>query len=132
MTALSLFHPLYPARRPLQADGLFCAASGLILSLDADPIHGFMGMDTTLPIIVLGIGLLLYGAALFWYASNRSTERGFTITILSLNILWIVGSVVLLAADPFHFTTEGKWAVIILADVVGALAIWEFLGLRRL
>jgi hypothetical protein len=37
-----------------------------------------------------------------------------------------------LIADPFNFTTEGRWAILIIADAVGIFAVLEFVGLRRI
>jgi hypothetical protein len=52
--------------------------------------------------------------------------------IFALDILWVVGSILLLIADPLTLSNEGKWIVLILADAVGVFAVLEYFGLRRM
>jgi hypothetical protein len=52
--------------------------------------------------------------------------------VVAVNVAWVIASVILLIADPFPLTTEGKWFVLIIADAVGVLAVLQFIGARRL
>jgi hypothetical protein len=121
-----------PARLPLQVDGAFCAVSGLLFTLDAEAIRAFTGLELSTPIFLLGLILLTYGIGLWWFTTYRRIERPMVLAVIALNVLWIVGSVLLLEFDPLHFSSKGRWAVLILADVVALLAIWEYIGLRRM
>ena len=132
MAAQTLPNAAQSTRRPLQADGLFCIVCGVLLALDAGAISAFLGMDSSAFILALGLALIPYGAGLFYLASSRPIDTRFLATIILLNIVWILASAILLILDPFHFTTEGKWAVLILADIVAALGIWQFIALRRM
>jgi hypothetical protein len=49
---------------------------------------------------------------------------------IALDALWVVGSAVLVLASLLNAT--GNWTAAILADVVLAFAICQFIGLRRL
>ena len=119
-------------RRAIQADGLLGGiASGVLFTLAANPIASFMGLANSLPIVVIGLGLIVWGVALLWLSSRPVIERQFVTTILAINVLWVIGSFIILAADLFGLTTGGRWAVLIVADVVVLFAIAEFVGLRR-
>src|SRR5262245_22833441 len=119
-------------RRAIQADGLLGGiGSGVLLILGANPIASFMGLANSLPIIVIGIGLIVWGVALIWLSSRPVIERQFVNTILVANAVWVIGSFIILAADLFGLTTGGRWAVLIVADVVVLFTIAEFVGLRR-
>lgn len=118
-------------RRALQGDGLFSAACGLIFLLGAGFLASFMGLTTPVPLTLLGIGLLIYGAGLYVLASRDMADSRLPITVIALNVAWIVGSIAILAADLFGLTTGGRWLVLIVADLVAVFGIAEFVGLRR-
>ncbi|MDQ7024979.1 MAG: hypothetical protein Q9P44_05410 [Anaerolineae bacterium] len=46
-------------RNALRGNSLFSALSGSILVIDARLLADYMGIEATLPLIVIGIGLLL-------------------------------------------------------------------------
>jgi hypothetical protein len=48
------------------------------------------------------------------------------------DLAWVIASAGLIFANLVDFTTAGKWAIAILADVVLVFAIVQFVGLRRL
>jgi hypothetical protein len=121
------------AQRALQGDGIFCIASGAIFTLDASAISDLVGVKPTSIILFFGLFLFVYGLALFALASRKAAiEPRFPMTIIGINAISAVACVVLLIADPFGFTTAGKWVTLILADVVIALGIWQYVGLRRM
>lgn len=51
---------------------------------------------------------------------------------IGLDVLWIIASAALLVAAPAALNTEGRWTVLILADVVAVFGIFGSFGLRRL
>jgi hypothetical protein len=120
------------AHRAVQADSIFCMLSGAAFTFGAGGISSFIGLDSSTPILLIGLIVLICGVGAFWLTINRPVDRRLVVAALVVNIAWVIGSVLLLAADPFSFTTGGKWLVLILADIVAALAIWEFVGLRRM
>ncbi len=119
-------------RRALQADGVLGGiASGVLFALGANPIASFMGLPSSLPILVIGVGLIAWGVVLLTLSSRPVIERGFVMAIIVANAVWIIGSLIVLAADLFALTTGGRWAVLIVADVVLLFTIAEVIGLRR-
>lgn len=120
------------ARRASQADGLLCAVSGAVFTVGAGALSTLAGFDSSTFILVLGIGLLVYGLGILYFANKEPYDRRLTQAILAGNIGWIIASILFLVADPFTMTTEGRWLTIILADVVGVMAVWQFVALRRM
>lgn len=119
-------------RRALQADGVFGGiVSGALLTLGANPIASFMGLPNALPILLIGVGLIAWGVALLTLSSRPVMERRFVTAVIATNAIWIIGSFIILVADLFALTTGGRWAVMIVADVVVLFAIAQFIGLRR-
>jgi hypothetical protein len=120
------------ARRASQADGLFCAVSGVVFALGAEAMSSFSGIIPASIILALGLGLALYGSGAFYLASSRPLGRLLPQAMLIGNVAWIVGSLILLFVDPFPMTTAGRWMVLIIADVAGLFGIWQYIGLRRM
>jgi hypothetical protein len=118
-------------RRALQTDGLSTAAVGLLLTFGAGPIASFMGVSSAVPILVLGLILAVYGVGLFVLASRETIDRRLPIIVIELNVAWVIGSAIVLAADLFGLTTGGRWGILLVADAVVLLTIAEFVGLRR-
>jgi len=67
------------------------------------------------------------------YTSSRSTQisDGFAKFAIYADLVWVAGSVILIFTSLVNLTTPGKWVIAIVADIVLAFAILQFLGLRR-
>lgn len=120
------------AQRASQADGLLCAGCGAVFALGAAAVSALAGIESPAFLLILGIGLLIYGLGILYFANRQSFDRRLPLALLVGNIGWIVASILFLIADPFSMTTEGRWLTLILTDVVGVMAIWQFVALRRM
>ena len=120
------------AQRAVQADGIFCMIAGAVSTVGSGPISTMIGLNSSTPILILGLILLAYGGELFWLAMTNRLTQGILKGIIALDVIWVVASLLLLVADPFTFTDAGKWLVFIASDIVLAFGIWQFIGLRRM
>ena len=119
-------------QRVLKVDGTFSAVSGGLFVAGAGPLVAFLGLNATWPLMVIGIGLLLYGADLWYFATREQFNPAWVKVSIALDVAWIVGSWLILLAGWPELTTAGKWAVAIVADVVMVMAILKYVGLRKL
>ncbi len=119
-------------RNTLWANSIFCALSGLLLSVGAGPITTFLGWSTFIPLLVIGIGLLLYSAWLFRILVGRPLDAGTGMVYAIADAAWVVASVILLLTNWVPFTLGGKWAIVIQAIIVADFAVLQFLGARRI
>lgn len=119
-------------RNALRGNSLFSAVSGLILVIDAGLLADFMGIETTLPFIIIGIGLLLHAANLFLNSRNRPVSKALGWFAVIGDVLWVVATAIILMTDAFALTGSGKWLLLIIADVVLIFAIAQYLGIRRM
>ena len=124
--------PVRLLRRALQTNALFSAISGAGMLLAAGPVARLLGLGGTLPIMLLGADLLLFAAWVAYESAQPTLRVRRARVILALDIAWVVASALILVLDPFGFSTEGKWAVAAVADIVAVFALVEYLGLRRL
>src|SRR5215813_5662781 len=86
-------------RRVLLVDALFCAISGIVLVLFAQPIATFVGVNV--PGAVLAIGLVLLAVSVFIFITMRARplSPATVMLIIGGNVAWIVASIALLIAD---------------------------------
>lgn len=117
--------------RILLANGVFCSTSGLIFTLAANPLAGFLN---TLPLVmtILGIGLLLYGMFIMYMSMRPVITKGFTMFTVLADSAWVLFSVLLLVLPIFKFTVDTKWAIGIVAVVVDVFATLQFMEWRKM
>ncbi len=120
------------AQWAVEVDGAFCVVSGLVFLLGANPVSQFMGVESSAVIGVLGLGVFLYGVGLLYDVFKGMVNSRLLQALIGLDAVWIVASIIILVAAPAALNTEGRWTVLILADIVGAFAVWKYIGLRRL
>lgn len=117
--------------RILLANGVFCSTSGLIFTLAANPLAGFLN---TLPLVmtILGIGLLLYGMFIMYMSMRSAITRDFTLFTVLADSTWVVFSVLLLILPMFNFAADAKWAIGVVAVVVDVFATLRFMEWRKM
>jgi hypothetical protein len=126
-------------RRTLWGNAVFSVISGAVLVAFATPFAAWAthaplsvaGLDLAILFELLGLGVVLFGAACAWAASRPSLPRGWARVILVADIAWVAASVLVLAL-PASWTTAGMAGIVVVALIVADIAILEYLGLRRL
>jgi hypothetical protein len=118
-------------QRALLGNATFSGVSGLIMVLAAGPISQFLGLDDPLILTVIGIVLLLYMPFLVWLAKQSPVPTWMAWAVIELDVLWVIGSLILIFTNLVPLTIGGKWAVAITADIVTVFAVLQYIGLRR-
>jgi hypothetical protein len=108
------------------------ALSGILLVVASDPIARFMGLGSPLPMLLIGVGFLLFAALVYRVASQPAIDVQHARAIAILDVAYVVASAIVLAADLFSLTSGGRWAILLVGDLVLVFAVLEFVGLRRL
>ncbi|HEX2462403.1 MAG TPA: hypothetical protein VHJ58_19825 [Vicinamibacterales bacterium] len=117
-------------RFALLGDAIASGATGLIMIAGADLLTGLLGLPVAL---MRGAGLLLipYVAFVAFVSTRRNIPHEGVKAIIALNIIWVVGSVVLLLSGFVAPTVPGYAFVVFQAIVVGVFAELQFVALRR-
>lgn len=112
--------------RLLVSNGTFCFTSGIIFTLAATPLAGFL---STLPVVIriLGVVLILYGAFVTYMATCPTITRGFTLFTVIADSAWVLLSILFLVLPIFNFTSEAKWAIGTTAICVDTYATMQFI-----
>ena len=117
-------------RRSLQLDGFASGLTGVLLLVAAGPVSTLIGNAAPGIARLVGAGLVLYAAALFWNARRATIARGEVVVAVLLNVGWVIGSAVLIVFGPL--TALGNVAVAAVALAVLGFTLLEIVGLRRL
>ncbi len=126
-------------RRTLCGNAVFSVISGAVLAIFAGPFaraaaHApveVAGLDLSLVLELLGLGVIAFGALCAWVASRPTLPQGLARLIFAADLAWVAGSLLVLAL-PAAWTTAGIAGIVVVALIVADLAILEYLGLRRL
>ena len=118
-------------RKGLLANAAFSGLSGLILLLFSSPLTVLLGAVPRGALLVVGGVLLLYSVDLWRTSQATPMPRGRIVYFIVMDVLWVVGSVLLVWGVALSFTTAGRWVVLMVADVVAVFAIVQYVGLRR-
>ncbi|MEO5887682.1 MAG: hypothetical protein ABIQ77_08465 [Anaerolineales bacterium] len=118
-------------RNALYGNSAFSFTSGLAFMLFSKSIANFLGLSVSWIILALGVGLILYGIEVYLAARANPVNRDIATFAVYADLAWVLLSAVLIFANLVDFTTAGKWAIAIIADIVLVFAILQFVGLRR-
>ena len=119
-------------RWAFRGNALFSLISGSALIIDAGMIDEFLELGSTFALVITGVDVLLWAAFVYWVASRKEIKPTLAKLIIAGDFLWVIASAALIAFDPFSLTTDGKWAIGILAVIVALFGDVQFFGLRRL
>ncbi|GHA76585.1 hypothetical protein ACIQRS_05725 [Streptomyces termitum] len=115
-------------RRLLALDAVVTGANGLAYALAPGPLGELLGVGSGL---LLGLGLFLtaYAAGVAWPASRPQPPAAAVKLVVDANLLWVVLSLVALAAwlDP---TTAGAVWIPLQAATVAGFAVLQWTALR--
>ena len=128
MTATSASDQLI--RRALLANGVFCMASGLGMAALSGPLSDWIGAPR-LVLVLIGVGLVPWGAMLFAFSRRAEVRRADAWSAIAGDEAWVIGTLILVLGFPTALSSAGNALAVVVALVVAAFAVVQYLGLRR-
>jgi hypothetical protein len=128
-------------RNVLRANAAISALSGLLFITASQSVAHFLGIAETqvfgsMPgstfIGALGVVIVLFALGVAYDFTRPTLKQLAMKAIIVADVAWVATSVLILLTGALPLTTAGSWAVLIAGDLVTALAILEYVGLRRL
>ena len=117
-------------QRVLVADAAVSAAAGLLMALGAGWLAPLLNLPAPL-LTTAGLLLLPWGAAVAWAGTRHSLPRAALWTIIAINALWVLDSLLLLVSGWVAPSAAGTAFVVVQALAVGLFAELQYSGLRR-
>ena len=117
-------------RRALQGNALFSVISGVVVLATNRTLVEFLGLPSDASLTALGIGLLGYAGWLLWNARREKIKIPDAWIAVILDMVWVMRSYALLF--EVKFSTGGKWAVVLVAELVFLFGVMQWVGLRRI
>jgi len=119
-------------RMALLGNAAFSLMSGVLLLVASGHVAGLLGVSFTLPLQLIGGGLVVFAADLVHQATREeiSTSRGLLAS--AGDFAWVAGTAVVILGWGAHLSTTGilmLGAVALFVADFGALQLW---GLRKL
>ena len=117
-------------KKALTGNAVFSVVSGLAILFANRWLVKFLGLPDQVSLAILGVSLIVY-AAILWLNARRPTIKITDAWIaIIMDAVWVMGSYVLIFVVPF--SVGGKWVVALVAELVLAFAIVQWLGIRKI
>jgi len=94
-------------------------------------IATIFGATESWPFTETGVFLFLFAAFVGFVGSQRTIRQNFVRAIITLDILWVVGSLLIVIFQPFDLTILGYAFIAAVAGWVGLMAYLQSAGLKR-
>jgi len=117
-------------KKALTGKAMFSVGSGGGILFANRWLVKFLGLPEKVSLTILGISLIGYAALLGLDVRRPRIRISNAWIAVIMDVLWVVGSYGLIFAVPF--SVSGKWVVAIVAELVLAFAVLQWLGIRRI
>ena len=116
-------------KKALASNAVFSVVSGVVILSANRWLVKFLGLPEKVSLAILGVSLIVYAAILWFNARRPKTKITDAWVAVIMDVIWVVGSCALIFLVPF--SVGGKWVVALVAELVLAFAILQWLGIRR-
>ncbi|MEU8250292.1 hypothetical protein [Nonomuraea sp. NPDC048916] len=117
-------------RFALKQDAIGSGANGLVYLAAAAIFGSMFGLPAAM-LVPVGAFLVAFAGFLLYLASRPAVNRAAVITVMAVNVAWVIASAEVLIAGWFPLTGLGIALVIAQAVVVAGFAGLQFAGLRK-
>lgn len=117
-------------RRALMGNAFFSTLSGLTIVFAQGWVLRILGLSRRVNLLILGVGLIVFAVTLVINARKQQVKKSDAWIAVVMDLAWVVGSWVLMFVVPF--STEGKWVLGLIAEIVLLFAVLQFVGIRRI
>jgi hypothetical protein len=116
---------MHPLQKYLSINGVFSALSGAALVIGASRWSSFFGVDGDYIFTLIGALLLGFSAFVLVVAQRRYKNKFYTGIITLLDLLWVLGSAILIAFNLFDISSGGRTVIALVALWIGFLAVMQ-------
>lgn len=120
-----------PLRIALLANALFASATGSLIVIAPATVADLLGIAYHPLLTAIGVGLVAFALDLAHQATRPRIATWRAAYATALDLAWVAGTVVVLAAHHQSFTTTGIAIIAAVGAVVLGFAIWQGRGIDQ-
>jgi hypothetical protein len=120
---------MIPLKTTLTINAASSGVTGLGLIIFASPVAELFGLSETAPFIGVGIFLILFACFVFLVGVNKSINPKAVRLIITLDTLWVIASLVLVAIAFSSISLIGILTILAVALWVAAMAFLQNKGM---
>jgi hypothetical protein len=113
-------------KKHLTINSIFSAMSGSTMLLFSTQLNELFGIDNVYIFPILGVNLLVFAAFVWYVASKKLTNKILITTITILDLLWVLGSLIIVIFSLFDLTKTGNILISLVAIWIAFLAYKQF------
>jgi hypothetical protein len=117
-------------RRALLANAVFSGLSALSIAAAAGPVGRLLGSVSPVTLYIIAGALALFAFDLLQQARSEELSRGRALGAAISDLVWVVGSGILLLIGPEALSETGLLLVAAVALIVLVFAALQLIGLR--
>ena len=117
-------------KKALTGNAVFSVVSGVVILFANRWLVKFLGLPDKVSLAILGISLIVFAGLLWLNARRPRIKISDAWVAVIMDSAWVVGSYTLIFVVPF--TAGGKSVVALVAELVLAFAIVQWLGIRKI
>lgn len=117
-------------QKALTANAIFSTLCAFILLIFTTWISDLFEIENQWSFLIIAFGLLIFVATIIIEIKQQREKAVYTIIIQDL--LWVIGSIILLIIQPFGISEMGNIIIAVVAFVVLVFAILQYRGVKEL
>jgi len=118
-------------RLALKGNAAFSLTSAALMLLAGPTVAGWLGLDAVWPLRAIGVGLVLFAVDLLHQAKQPVLQRWRAYGASAGDLLWVVGTAMLLVGWPELLAPGGRTLAIAVAVIVFVFGSWQWVSARR-
>lgn len=112
----------------LLSNATFSILSGLSMLAFNSQLQSLFDFSINYIFPLIGVSLLLFGASVLYVASRQSNNTFLITLITTLDAVWVIGSIIIVAFNPFDLASGGLMAMAIVAIIIAIFASLQAKG----
>ncbi len=121
----------FSLRFALMGNALFSFSSGMLLLFAPSLVGEWLGIQASIILQAIGIGLIVFAAELIYQATRKRILTWRALIASAADFMWVVGSIIVLLVFPQLFSSFGKTLLLAVASVVFVFGVWQLLAAGR-
>lgn len=110
----------------LYCNAIFSITSGLCLLFANEYLQTFLGFHDASVLPSLGVNLVVFACCILLIIQYYLKIKKLISLIILLDVLWVIGSGILIIFQLFTLSTKGYWLIGIIACIVGLFAKQQY------